>query len=86
MRICDLKNKEVINECSCKRLGYVTEMIFDLCGCCITHIIVPGEGRICGLFGHDTEYIIPCRCIKQVGEDIILVMVNEEEVLEKCKY
>ena len=84
--MCDLRNKEVINECTCKRLGYVVDMVFDLCTCCISHIIVPGEGKICCLFGHDTEYVIPCKCIRKVGEDIIIVEVKEEEVLEKCKF
>lgn len=25
-------------------------------------------------------------CVKQIGDDIIIVAVNEEEVLEKCKF
>ena len=40
MRICELKEKEVINVCDGERLGYVEDMIFDLCKGCISHIIV----------------------------------------------
>lgn len=86
MRIFDLKQKEVINECDCKRLGYVNDILFDECTGCIEAIIVPGIGKICGIFGRDTEYIIPFKCICQIGNDIILVKVCEEDVLKKCKY
>ena len=51
----------------------------------ITHIIVPGEGKCLGLFGYDSEYVIPCKCIRQIGDDLIMVSVKEEEVLEKTK-
>ena len=37
MRISDLKQKEVINICDCKRLGYVGDVDFDMdTGCDIT--------------------------------------------------
>ena len=29
MRICDLKQKEVINICDCRRLGFVGDVDFD---------------------------------------------------------
>lgn len=86
MRICDMKQKEVINVCDCKRLGFVGDVDFDpICGTIIA-IIVPGAGKICGMFGRDTEYIIPFCKIKCIGPDIILVDINEEEVLRKCKF
>ena len=50
MRICDLRQKEVINIKDCKRLGYVCDIEFDRKTGCITQLIVPGTGKICGLF------------------------------------
>lgn len=85
MRIYDLRQKEVINSCDCKRLGFVGDLEINLCDCRITHIIVPGPGKLCGLLGKDMEYVIPCQCIRQVGPDIILVEIKEEDVLVKCK-
>lgn len=85
MRIEDLRQKEVINECNCKRLGYVTDVQINIQNFSVTHIIVPGEGKCFGLFGYDYEYVIPCRCIKQIGDDLIMVSVIEEEVLEKTR-
>ena len=49
MRICDLRQKEVINIKDCKRLGYVCDIEFDRKTGCITQLIVPGTGKICGL-------------------------------------
>lgn len=83
MRLCELKQKEVINICDCRILGCVSDVNIDICNGCILDIIVPGPGRICGFFGRDIEYIIPWRKIKQIGEDIILVEVNTDEVMGK---
>ncbi|MBQ8638251.1 MAG: YlmC/YmxH family sporulation protein [Lachnospiraceae bacterium] len=85
MRICDLKQKEVINICDCKRLGFVCDIEFDCATGRITAIVVPGIGKICGLFGRDTEFIIPFCKICQIGPDIILVDIREEEVLNQCR-
>ena len=45
MRICDLRQKEVINIKDCKRLGYVCDIEFDRKTGCITQLIVPGTGK-----------------------------------------
>ncbi len=80
MRMFDLRQKEVINECDCRRLGFVADLEFDICTGCIQAIIVPGPSKFCGIFGKEEEYIIPYPCIKQIGPDIILVAVREEAV------
>ncbi len=80
MRICELREKEVINICDCKRLGCVMDVDIDVCTGQVTALIVPGPGRLCGLLGKEFEYVIPWRCIRQMGPDIILVEVSEEDV------
>ncbi|MCI5700321.1 MAG: YlmC/YmxH family sporulation protein [Lachnospiraceae bacterium] len=84
MRLCELKQKEVINVCTCKSLGCPVDVEFDCKSGCLTALIVPGPGRICGLFGRETECVIPWNCIQQVGEDIILAEVNEEKCFHPC--
>lgn len=84
LRIFDLQKKEVINEKDCKRLGYVADVEFDIHTCCIEALIIPGEGKICGLFGREEEFVIPCKCVKKIGEDIIIVCVDEDEIRKKC--
>lgn len=85
MRICDFKQKEVINVNDCKRLGFVGDVDFDIVTGCILAIIVPGPGCFCGFLAREKEYIIPFCDIKQIGEDIILVNVREGDVMDKCK-
>ena len=82
MRLSELKEKEVINLCDCKRLGYVSDIIFDECTGCIEALVVPGEGKFCGLFGSDLECIIPYQCIKKIGPDIVMIEINRDKV---CK-
>lgn len=51
MRICDLREKEVINICDGERLVFVEDVEFDLCTGKITHIIVPGPCKFFGVLG-----------------------------------
>lgn len=85
MRICELKTKEVINECTCKRLGCIEDVDIDICTGCIKAIVVPGPAKFYGAFGRDSDYVIPFKCIKCIGDDIVLVAVDEKEVLCKCQ-
>lgn len=84
MRMCDLKEKEVINCRDGERLGYVCDIEFDINTGVITHLIIPGPCKIWGILGRDHEYVISFCCIKQIGTDVILVDVDTEKCLEKC--
>ena len=84
MRICNMRDKEVINVCDCRRLGFVEDIEFDVCTGVILSLIIPGPAQFCGFIGRDSEYIIPFFCVRQVGEDIILVDIHVDECLVKC--
>lgn len=83
MRVCELKQKEIINVCTCKSLGCPIDVEFDCKKCCLTALIVPGPGKFGFLFGRDSEFIIPWQCIRQIGDDIILVEIREDKCLPK---
>lgn len=83
MRLCELRQKEVINVCSCSSLGCVIDVEIDEKKGCITALIVPGPGRFSSFWGRDHEFIIPWRCICQIGDEIILVEINEENCHRK---
>ena len=88
MRICELRQKEVINIKDCQRIGFVADVELDPKTGMICQLIVPGQGKWCGLLGRDTEYIIGWKCVRQIGADIILVDVCMEEITrptEGCK-
>ena len=65
----DFREKEVINVCDGRRLGYVIEIEFDVCDGRITAIIADGGG----CFGRGESICIPWDQIQKIGEDIILV-------------
>lgn len=51
MRICELKQREVINVKDCKRLGFVGDVDFDISTGKMLAIIVPGPGCVWGFLG-----------------------------------
>ncbi|MCD8369225.1 MAG: YlmC/YmxH family sporulation protein [Clostridiales bacterium] len=83
MRMFDLKRKEVINICDCKRLGYVGDVQFDPVTGRITDLVVPGPGCLCGIFGREKEWVIPFGDVKQIGEDLVLVDLPKPEEAER---
>lgn len=83
MRLCELRDKQVINACDCKILGSVTDIDFEINTGCIKAIIVPGPCRLFGITGREIEYVIPYKCINQIGPDIILVNVVLKEITKK---
>ena len=72
-RFSELRNKEIIHVCEDTRLGYLNDVCIDTDTGRVTAIMVPGPCRFLGLFGRDSDYIIPWGCIRRIGEDIILV-------------
>ena len=72
-RFSELRNKEIIHVCEGTRLGYLNDVCIDTDTGRVTAIMVPGPCRFLGLFGRDSDYIIPWGCIRRIGEDIILV-------------
>ncbi len=84
MRFCELRQKEVINVRDCQRLGFVADIEFDpACGK-ICQLIIPGPGKLCGLFGRESECVIGWNCVRQIGTDIILVDVDGEMAHRRC--
>ena len=80
-RMYDLRQKEIINIRDGSRFGFVSDLDLDTeCGN-ILALIVPGPGRVLGVFGRDQEYRIPWDMITKIGEDIILVDCETGKVL-----
>lgn len=83
MRLCELRDKKVINVCDCCCLGHVMDLDIDECNGCIRALIIPGPAKFWGLFGRDCEFCIPWRDVVRIGPDIILVEVKIEEIKKK---
>lgn len=76
VRTSDLRLREVVNILDGKRLGAVDDVEIDLTTGKITAVIIPGGGRLLGLFGKGDEIVIPWDKIKRIGVDMILVEVE----------
>ena len=72
-RMVELRYKEVINVNDGCRLGYVGDVEIRLPEGQVAALIVPGPCRFFGLFGRGEDYYVPWDCIKQIGDDIILI-------------
>ena len=89
--LTDLTEKQVVNLCDGKILGYIVDFMIDVCNGCLTAIILPGEGGVFG-FKKCTDIIIPWEKICKIGKDTIIVDIGpmQENVVEskkkRCKF
>ena len=81
MGVCvtDLHCKEVICVATGQRLGFVSDVEIELPEGRVLAILVPGPCRFLGVWGRQDDYVIPWRCIRRIGPDIILVDIKPDE-------
>lgn len=77
MAICDttfneLRIKDVVNVCDCKKLGRVIDVVVDLKTGRVKGLILPGCKGF-GIFRHPEDIFIPWKNIVRIGNDVILV-------------
>ena len=70
-----LTEKQVINICDGRILGYVSDFKIDPCDGRLTAIILPGEGSIFS-FKRSADIVIPWEKICKIGKDTILVDIG----------
>ncbi|NMM51450.1 YlmC/YmxH family sporulation protein [Paenibacillus aquistagni] len=77
MKISDFQTKDVINIIDGKKLGQISDLELDLKQGRIDAIVVPNYSKFLGIFGGGTELVIPWRNIVKIGEDVVLVKMEE---------
>lgn len=80
-RFSCLQEKEVINICDGRRLGCACDLEMDAISGKICTLIIPECGSKWNFFGKERAFFVPWRCIRRIGDDIILVEVDGEEIL-----
>jgi len=73
----ELRYKEVIDVKTGQRLGYVFDAELDRAEGRLISLITPGKAKLFGLLGREPDYILPWKCIVRIGEDIILIELDE---------
>ena len=86
MRICELREKEVVNVCDGERLGNICDIDFEERTGRICTLVIPGPCKIFGIIGRDSEYLIPYECVKRIGADVVLVEIEATNCLHKCEW
>jgi YlmC/YmxH family sporulation protein len=71
-----IKNKEVINICDGKSMGYVCDIEINLKEGRIDGIVIPKQRGLFSIFGKESdEFVIKWKDVRTVGDDVILVEV-----------
>lgn len=76
----DLKIKEVVNLYNGKRLGHIIDIVFDSMSCKVLGVIVPAEKK---LFQKKDDIFISIDKIKKIGDDVILVKLDDMNFTNK---
>ena len=69
----ELKEKEIVNVCDGKKLGHITDIVFDNENGIVKGIVVPGERK---LFKRNDDVFIPLEKLKRIGDDVILIRLQ----------
>lgn len=75
MRLCKLREKQVVNVLDGRALGYISDIILDPVTGCILSIVVPGQIGLKCLF-RNKSYVISWKNICKIGDDVILVEID----------
>lgn len=73
VKISDLRMREVVNVMDGKRLGPIKDIELDVDSGCIRAVVLPGNGRLMGLFGRNDDIVVPWSKVRKIGVDVILV-------------
>lgn len=69
----ELRCKEVVNVVDGKRLGHITDIVFDLQSAKICGLVLPNSKSFWNVFKSGQDIFIPFTQICKIGEDTILV-------------
>ena len=73
-----LKNKEVINICDGRSMGFVSDIEVNIEEGKIEGIVIPKERGFLGIFGKsENDLLVSWDRVRTVGDDVILVDIQE---------
>ncbi|WP_339062339.1 YlmC/YmxH family sporulation protein [Tepidibacillus marianensis] len=77
IKISEFQTKDVVNIYDGKKLGTVQDIEIDLKTGRVDALVIPNQGKLFGLLGNGTEYIIPWKNIVKIGLDVVLVKLDD---------
>lgn len=82
-RISEFQAKDVVNVSDGKVLGHIGDLEINTNTGKIDSLIIPGNGRMMGFFGRESDIVISWKNIVRIGTDVILVRFRESELTEQ---
>ena len=79
-----LERKDVINIFTGARLGTICDVVIDLSSGKVCSVVVNRRKWWWAFFCEDRCYEFPWECIKKIGDDTILVEINEKKTQKDC--
>ena len=73
IKISELKQREVINVNDGKRLGIVYDVEIDMEKGTVDALVIPGTGKLMGIFTRESDVVVSWENIKKIGIDVILI-------------
>lgn len=77
MKVSELRQKEIINIKTGKRLGNIIDYDIDLRSGRITGVSVPVQGKFSILSKNDQDIFVAWEKIKKIGDDVILIETED---------
>ena len=77
MKASELRQKEVINIKTGKRLGNIIDYDIDLRSGRVTCVSVPVQGKFSILSKNDQDIFVAWEKIKKIGDDVILIETED---------
>ena len=77
MKASELRQKEVINIKTGKRLGNIIDYDIDLRTGRVTGVSVPVQGKFSILSKNDQDIFVAWEKIKKIGDDVILIETED---------
>lgn len=88
-RMEDLRRKEIVNLKDGSKLGYADDAVLDIETARILRLVVKGRARLFGLLGKQADLLIPWEEIRVIGEDTILIEMEDcprESIPKRLKW
>lgn len=76
-KISEFQSKDVVNVSNGKVLGHIGDLEINVTTGKIESLIIPGNGKMLGFFGRESDIVISWRNIVRIGTDVILVRMHE---------
>lgn len=77
IKLRDLQKKELVNISDGTKIGYADDVVIDAENAAVKSLVVFGRLRLFGLLGRQPDVVIRWENIEIIGEDAILVSVED---------